>query len=61
MDSQVRDWLTIAEACEYLKISRRTAYRWMANRELPYFELAAGVVPRRIRRKDLEDILVEVE
>ncbi len=61
MDTQVSEWLTIAEACEYLKVSRRTLYRWMGAGEVPYFELAAGGMSRRIRREHLEDLLVDVE
>lgn len=42
VDSQAGEWLTIAEACRYLKVSRRTLYRYMDNGELPYFFIAAG-------------------
>ena len=61
MDVLVDEWMTIDEAASYLKVSRRTLYRWMSSRELPFFELAAGAVARRIRREDLEDLLVEAE
>ena len=61
MDSQKNEWLTITDACEYLRVSKRTAYRWMDAGNLPYYFIGAGAVPRRIRRKDLEDILIEVE
>jgi len=61
VDVLVDEWMTIDEAASYLKVSRRTLYRWMDNGEVPYFELAAGVVARRIRREDLEDLLVEAE
>jgi len=60
VDSQVSEWLTIAEACEYLKVSRRTAYRWMENGEVPYFMIAAGSGVRRIRRGDLENLMEEM-
>ena len=61
VDSQVSEWLTIKETCDLLKVSRRRVYRWMENGEVPYFMIAAGGGPRRIRREDLEDILIEVE
>jgi len=37
VDSQVSEWLTVIEVCTYLKVSRRTVYRWMENGEVPYF------------------------
>ena len=57
MDTQVNEGLTIAEVCAYLKVSRRTAYRWMENGEVPYFMIAAGGGPRRIRLRDLEQMM----
>jgi len=60
VDSQVNEWLTISEVCEYLKVSRRTLYRWMENGEVPYVMIAAGGGPRRIRRRDLENLMEEI-
>lgn len=60
MDSQVSEWLTIKETWALLKISRRTVYRWMENSELPYFMIAAGNGLRRIRRRDLENLMEEI-
>ncbi len=60
MDSQVSEWLTIKETWALLKISRRTVYRWMENGEVPYFMIAAGGGPRRIRRRDLENLMEEM-
>ncbi len=60
MDSQVSEWLTIKETWALLKISRRTVYRWMENSELPYFMIAAGSGLRRIRRRDLENLMEEI-
>ena len=57
MDSQVNEWLTIAEACECLKVSGRTVYRWMENGEVPYVMIAAGSGLRRIRRRDVEQMM----
>ena len=60
MDSQVSEWLTIKETWALLKISRRTVYRWMDNSELPYFMIAAGGGTRKIRRRDLENLMEEI-
>ena len=57
MDSQVSEWLTIIEACAYLKISRRTAYRWMDAGDLLYYFIGAGAGPRRFRLRDLENMM----
>ena len=57
MDSQVSEWLTIKETCDLLKVSRRRVYRWMENGEVPYVMIAAGGGPRRIRRRDVEQMM----
>ena len=44
----------IAEVCEYLRVSRRTVYRWMDAGDLPYYFIGAGTGPRRFRLRDLE-------
>ena len=59
MDTLVSEWFTIDEASGYL--SKRTLYRWMDSGELPYFFIAAGAVPRRIRRRDLENLMEEMD
>ena len=51
------EWLTIKEACAYLKVTPRTLYRLMATGRLAYSHIAeAG--RRRIKREDLEALLV---
>lgn len=50
-------WLTLAEAANYLKVSRPTIYRLCAERRLPYYKLA-GTGARRFRASDLEGLMV---
>ena len=47
----------IAEVCEYLRVSRRTVYRWMDAGDLPYYFIGAGAGPRRFRLRDLENMM----
>ena len=48
--------LTVAETCRYLKISPRTLYRYIQERQLPGFKLGKE---RRFARTDLERWLRE--
>jgi len=57
VDRQVTEWMSINQTCKYLKVSRRTLYRWMENGEVPYFMIAAGGGPRRIGRRELEQMM----
>ena len=52
----VPDWLTAAEAGAYLKVDRRTIYRYCDAGILPYFELKSGG-GRRFKREDLDALL----
>jgi excisionase family DNA binding protein len=49
-------WYTVAEACEYLKVSNSTLYAYMKDRRLPFFYLA-GTRQRRLRKRDLDALL----
>lgn len=44
-------YLTIAEAAEYLRVSSRTVYRWLARRKLKFFRVSKST---RIALSDLE-------
>jgi len=57
VNRQVSEWFTIAEACEYLKVSRRTLYRWMDADQVPYYFIGAGAGVRRFRLRDLENMM----
>jgi len=49
-------WYTVAEACEYLRVSKTTLYEYMKDERLPFFYLA-GTRNRRIRQADLDALL----
>ncbi|MDP2947911.1 MAG: helix-turn-helix domain-containing protein [Chloroflexota bacterium] len=51
------EWMTVKEACAYLKVDRRTLYKYMKLGKLPYYQLG-GVGTRRFRREDLDALLV---
>ena len=51
------EWLTLKEACEYLKLDRRTLYKYMQLGKLPYYQIG-GSGTRRFRREDLDLLLV---
>lgn len=50
-------WLTVAEACRYLKITRATLYRWARAGRLPMYKL--GQRGTRLRQADLNALLSE--
>jgi excisionase family DNA binding protein len=52
----VIDWLTPEEAATYLRVTRRTLYRWMEQGRLPWYELEPGG-RRRFKREDLDRLL----
>lgn len=53
---EVPDWLTVTEACAYLKVSRRTLYRWCDEGKLPFYEMEGGG-RRRFDKADLDGLL----
>lgn len=50
-----RQWLTIAEACAYLRVTRATLYRWAREGRIRLYKM--GVRATRLRRSDLERML----
>lgn len=46
------EWLTVAEAAGYLKISRDTIYRWAKQGKLRLYKIAGTVT--RVRKSDLD-------
>lgn len=54
--NQNTQWYTVAEACEYLRVSKTTIYDYMKDERLPFFYLA-GTRSRRLRRQDLDALL----
>ena len=53
---EVPEWLTVAQACSYLKVSRRTLYRWCDEGKLRYYEMEGGG-RRRFDKEDLDGLL----
>ena len=49
--------MTVAEAMAYLRVSRATLYRLMAEDRLPYFTVGT-TKDRRLRRPDLDAALL---
>jgi excisionase family DNA binding protein len=47
-------YLTIAEAAEYLRVSSRTVYRWLARGKLKFFRVSKST---RIALSDLEKFI----
>jgi excisionase family DNA binding protein len=47
------EWLTIREACRYLKVSRSTLYNWERAGRLDMYRFGRSV---RIRRDDLHKV-----
>jgi excisionase family DNA binding protein len=50
-----REWLTVAEAADYLKISRDTIYRWAKQGKLTLYKLG-GLT--RLRQSELDALIV---
>ncbi len=54
-----RDLLTINEACDYLKVTRATLYRWARSGRLPLKKV--GLRTTRVSLRDLQDLSVARE
>jgi excisionase family DNA binding protein len=48
-----KEWFTIDEAAEYLRISRRTVYKLVKDRRLPAFRIGLER-HKRFRKEDLD-------
>lgn len=53
---QMPEWMTISEAAAYLKVDRKTIYRWCDAGRLKFYALESGS-GRRFRREDLDRLL----
>ena len=51
---------TVKEACEYLRLSRRTLYKYMEEGALPYF-LMGPAGRRRLKQGDLDALVTRAE
>jgi excisionase family DNA binding protein len=45
------DFVTMTQACRYVKISRRTLYNWIAQGKLTVYRSAGGLI--RLDRREL--------
>ena len=48
------EWLTVAEACGYLKITRATLYRWAKEGRLRLYKLGGRTT--RLRLQDVQNL-----
>ena len=49
-----QEWLTVAEAAGYLRVSRDTIYRWAKQGKVMLYKI--GSTATRLRKKDLETL-----
>ena len=49
------EWLTVGEAARYLRVTKRTIYRWTRDGKLPAY-LIGNHRNRRYRRDDLDKV-----
>jgi excisionase family DNA binding protein len=50
-----REWLTVAEAADYLRVSRDTIYRWAKQGKLTLYKLG-GLT--RLKQRELDSLAV---
>jgi len=56
----VKEWFTIEEAAEYLKVSKRTIYKLTKEGRLPAFRIGKER-HRRFRKEDLDKVPMPAE
>ena len=49
------EWFTVEEAARYLRVSRRTIYKWSRNGRLPVY-LIGDHSHRRYKKDDLDEV-----
>ncbi|NRH34300.1 helix-turn-helix domain-containing protein [Rhodococcus sp. MS13] len=54
-------WLTIAEACEYLNITRATLHKLALSGDLTIYRIANGRNTNRVRLSDIEAMMIPVD
>jgi len=52
------EWLTVAEAADYLRVSRDTIYRWARQGKLTLYKLGKLT---RLKRSELDDLIIPKE
>ena len=53
------EWLTVAEACRYLRVTRATIYRWARQGKLRLYRL--GARGTRLRAVEVEHLISPLE
>ncbi|MGQ9734805.1 MAG: helix-turn-helix domain-containing protein [Candidatus Bipolaricaulia bacterium] len=53
-DRGTREWLTVAEAADYLRVSRDTVYRWAREGRITLYKLG-GLT--RLKHRELEALI----
>lgn len=56
-EAEPQIWMTVEEASTFLRVTPNTLYNYMKDGKLPYYYLA-GTRHRRVKRKDVENLLV---
>lgn len=59
MTTQTAEWLTVAEACGYLRITRATLYRWARKGMIRLYKV--GGRSTRVRLEDLNRLAIPVD
>lgn len=54
---QGEQWMTVQEAAEYLRVSRRTLYKYMEEGVLPFYVISS-TGRRRLKRSDIDGLLI---
>lgn len=54
------EWMTIAQAIAYTKLSRTTLYRLMDEGTVPFYRVA-GTRQRRFKRSELDQLMIREE
>ena len=61
MQAPLQEWYTLDEAASYLRVSRRTVYQLIKDRQLACYRVSEGG-HRRFRQRDLDQVMCpEVE
>lgn len=57
MVGEHEEWLTVEEASRFLKVARRTLYKYCESGQLPYYRIGGGG-HRRLRKSDVAALMV---
>ena len=60
MAREHEEWLTVEEASKFLRVARRTLYKYCESGQLPYYRIG-GSGHRRLRKSDLMALMVRAQ